>query len=85
MFVTPDRETVGIASKTCRPLVAKIDTEAALRRRNDLWLSLVESGDWSIGEIAAAHGMPYHSVARVLRSARQVRERLRDALEDLRA
>jgi len=85
LFVTPDRETVGIASRTNRPLLARVDTETALRRRNELWLRLVESGEWSIVELAAAHGMAYHSVHRVLRSARQVRETLRDGLAELRA
>lgn len=82
LFATPSgQETVGTSRRKIRLRVADIDVESALRRRNELWLRLVEAGEWSIGEIAAAHGMSYNSVGRVLRSARQVREQLRDVLE----
>ncbi len=77
IVVTPDQEPVSIASRPYRPIV---DRAAAVRRRNDDWLSKVESGEWTTADLAAAHGLTLRAVQHALSCARQYRELIHDGL-----
>ncbi len=79
IVVTPDQEPVSIASRPYRPIV---DRSVAVSRRNDDWLSKVESGEWTTAELAAAHGLTLRAIQHALSCARQQREQAVDGIRE---